>query len=210
MSGFLGALSKKIVESYPNYYSNGLESLYPYMGQEVARERDKLWWRKGLDGLGNRVGLVPREASDQSRKLSIIGAITDLSEELDGTYSLLSDSHSKSVLVEMMAYRALGPSKVKLRRNDDFYNEALKRAASSITQKDVEFVKVPKGGLDRFDLSGIGFPLVAHIHLLNVVCTFLLEQYRYSRDGIDIGAREGDIVIDGGGCWGDTALLLGQ
>jgi FkbM family methyltransferase len=47
-----------------------------------------------------------------------------------------------------------------------------------------------------------------HVHRLAILHTFLLEQYRCERAGI--GVKTGDIVIDAGGCWGDTALYFAQ
>src|SRR5207247_2631007 len=43
---------------------------------------------------------------------------------------------------------------------------------------------------------------------LNILDTFLLEQYRYEKGGIRIAAEPGDTVIDAGGCWGDSALYF--
>jgi FkbM family methyltransferase len=58
--------------------------------------------------------------------------------------------------------------------------------------------------MDLFNFNGIRI----HAHALNILNTFLLEQYRCPRSGI--GVREGDVVIDAGGCWGDTALYFAQ
>jgi FkbM family methyltransferase len=46
-------------------------------------------------------------------------------------------------------------------------------------------------------------------HKLNALNTFLLEQYRFTAEGVPVVQVEpGDVVIDGGGCWGDTALYF--
>jgi FkbM family methyltransferase len=45
-------------------------------------------------------------------------------------------------------------------------------------------------------------------HKGNIECTFLLEQYRYAQAGIEV--ESGDVVVDAGGCWGDTALYFAQ
>jgi FkbM family methyltransferase len=54
------------------------------------------------------------------------------------------------------------------------------------------------------NFKGIRF----HAHPLNIEGTFLLGQYRYSP--AEIGVDPGDVVIDGGGCWGDTALYFAE
>lgn len=38
--------------------------------------------------------------------------------------------------------------------------------------------------------------------------TFILKQYEYRKRTPNIKAEAGDYVIDGGGCWGDTALYF--
>ena len=42
----------------------------------------------------------------------------------------------------------------------------------------------------------------------SVVATFFERQYYFERDGVSICPREGDIVIDAGACFGDSALAF--
>jgi hypothetical protein len=44
--------------------------------------------------------------------------------------------------------------------------------------------------------------------LMNIVNPFLLEQYRCDRAGVCI--EPGDVTINAGGCWGDTALYFAR
>jgi FkbM family methyltransferase len=60
------------------------------------------------------------------------------------------------------------------------------------------------GSLDEFDYEGIH--LIAHAG--NILNTFVLEQYQCRRAGVTV--RQGDIVIDGGACWGDTSLYFAR
>jgi FkbM family methyltransferase len=64
------------------------------------------------------------------------------------------------------------------------------------------------GWLDDFDLKHHGYPVRLRAHRLNVMNTFLLEQYRFKAPGVNVGVKPEDVVIDGGGCWGDTALYF--
>jgi FkbM family methyltransferase len=64
------------------------------------------------------------------------------------------------------------------------------------------------GYLNKYDLRSDGFPITLHAHHLNIQNTFSLQQYGYSKNGKNIQAEAGDVVIDGGGCWGDTALYF--
>ncbi|MEK4033908.1 FkbM family methyltransferase [Methylocystis sp. IM2] len=40
----------------------------------------------------------------------------------------------------------------------------------------------------------------------NIVYSFIAEQYYFHRNDVQIGPRAGDIVVDAGACFGDTAL----
>ena len=58
------------------------------------------------------------------------------------------------------------------------------------------------------DLARIGFPLKLYYTALGLHTIFDLRQYEYQHRSPIIKAAEGDIVIDAGGCWGDTALYF--
>jgi FkbM family methyltransferase len=45
-------------------------------------------------------------------------------------------------------------------------------------------------------------------HSVSLVNIFELEQYAYSHDGNSVMAAPGDVAVDAGGCWGDSALYL--
>jgi FkbM family methyltransferase len=58
--------------------------------------------------------------------------------------------------------------------------------------------------LYRHDLRLLGFPF--DLYLTGVVTQFLLQQYHHEVQGSVISVIPGDIVIDAGGCYGDTAF----
>ena len=62
--------------------------------------------------------------------------------------------------------------------------------------------------LDQYDLRPIGFDIKLYLTALGVDLTFLKRQYEYSRGGTSIHAKAGDVVIDAGSCYGDTALYF--
>lgn len=123
-------------------------------------------------------------------------------EGLPQTYEALEDRESRELFVKLLVYRILGPRKVKLPLNTPSYWEKVERAKQHrIEEKVVQNVPV----VDSLDLYEID-----HLQLIarNIVNTFLLEQYRCDR--ADVRVRPGDVVIDAGGCWGDTALYFAQ
>ncbi len=119
-------------------------------------------------------------------------------------YGLLEDPQSRSLLVKLLAYRILGPRKVKLPINCPLYWQKVKLAKQYLRKKNVVQGVPIVGSLDLFEFEQL--ELVCH--LMNVVNTFLLEQYRCNRAGVY--SESGDITIDAGGCWGDTALYFAR
>jgi FkbM family methyltransferase len=51
-------------------------------------------------------------------------------------------------------------------------------------------------------------PVTLHSHSVDVVSVFLLNQYSYAGDSQRVAVQPGDVVLDVGGCWGDTALYF--
>jgi FkbM family methyltransferase len=107
-----------------------------------------------------------------------------------------------------MAYRILGHRRVKLSRNDENYQGAISALPTLAIENKTIPVALLDGWLNRYNLAPLGFNIEADLHPLNVLYTYQLQQYRYHHAGVTIEATPGDIAIDGGGCWGDTALYL--
>jgi FkbM family methyltransferase len=127
--------------------------------------------------------------------------------EIDGlgqAYGLLQDQSSRDLFVKLLAYRILGHRHVRLPANNARYWE-LRESVDKHVEKQDTFTQIPVlRSLDLCNFNGIRL----HAHRLAILHTFLLEQYRCAR--ANIGVEPGDVVIDGGGCWGDTALYFAQ
>ena len=98
-------------------------------------------------------------------------------------------------LAPARAHDVLGVGEPERHEDDLRRVEASRRLACDVT-------------LDDYDLAPAGIPVRLSGHLLNVVNTFSLQQYRLDRAGVVIEVEPGDTVIDAGGCWGDTALYF--
>jgi hypothetical protein len=61
-----------------------------------------------------------------------------------------------------------------------------------------------------------GSPLTAtpsiglYLNAKGAYTEFVLHQYEYQTEGRTIGVAPGDVVMDAGACWGDTALLFAR
>jgi len=134
------------------------------------------------------------------------GQLRDIlkTDGLDEVYGLFPDQLSRDLFVRLLAYRILGHRHVRLPLNNEKYWQ-VRRSVDKYAEKRATVTGVPiLGSLDLFNFNGIRL----HAHALNILNTFLLEQYRSARGGI--GVRQDDVVIDAGGCWGDTALYFAR
>jgi FkbM family methyltransferase len=134
--------------------------------------------------------------------------IDSYSKEIQKIWDNINKSDRK-LLVSLIAYRILGYKKVKLPRNNSEYWEAIKIAkslANNIDTYDPHFLHYK---LKKYDLSSIGFDLQFYFTDNGVALDFILEQYAYKIKNKNIVAVEkGDVVLDLGACWGDTALYF--
>ncbi len=115
-------------------------------------------------------------------------------------YTELSDTYSRKLFLDLLIFRVFGPSKVKLPLTDYtlFEKIFLLQKATSHT------VSAYNTNNRLHDLSAFGIPLSLFYDPYGIFITFFRRQYEYG----NIKAKEGDYVIDGGACFGDTALYF--
>ncbi len=130
-------------------------------------------------------------------------------DKLDKLYNLLQNEPSRNLLVDVLAYRILGHSFVKLKTNKQDYWESIKKIEKlKIEESDFVETAFNKQRLYNYDLKPIGADVSIYYNPQGIVTDFLLEQYAYRSNSVNISAEKGDFVIDAGGCWGDTALYF--
>ena len=123
----------------------------------------------------------------------------------------IGDEQSRALLLRLLAYRALGPGHVRLQLDPAAYYRAVAvMTAKMLRRAGVMFA--PGAPFDwqvhLYDLADTGVPVQLMGCPLALASTYLFSQYAY-RDGTrGAGPAPGDVVIDGGGCWGETALLF--
>lgn len=137
-----------------------------------------------------------------------VSGIGDSLKGLTSLYGLLADDYSKQTLVKVLTYRVMGYQKVKLPHNTSSYWSQRQAVRSLIKGKDNIKVTFPKLTLNHLALEKIGYPIELYFAPSGVMATFVLKQYEYRKTKPEIKAEPGDYVIDGGGCWGDTALYF--
>jgi FkbM family methyltransferase len=147
------------------------------------------------------------EEPPSPRALHSLGELLRDSPRLQVLYGLLVDPADRELLTRVLAYRVLGHRKVELPLTARRLRELTKRAYEARTVERTAALGVNHWYADDYDLSALGYPLRLRAFVQTIVCTFELEQYRCPGE-LPVEARPGDVVIDGGGYYGDSALYF--
>ena len=134
---------------------------------------------------------------------------------LNFTYQKLQDQQSKDLLVDIFAYKLLGPQKILLPTNTPAYIKGIEKC-KEMEKKNLDKVfpfKQPHANqqaydLHYFDLNDLGFDIKIFQPWLGTLTDFIMEQYTYKSPNKTITIDDGDVCIDAGGCWGDSALYF--
>lgn len=130
-------------------------------------------------------------------------------QEFANFYELLSDESSRQLMISLLAFRVIGNKRVKLPLNNSQYWDYVHTIKKKLLKKTHTIpISSLNGYLDYYELQMDNYQLCLNAHSLNILCTFILQQYKYEKEDKLIQVEPGDIVIDAGGCWGDTALYF--
>lgn len=123
-------------------------------------------------------------------------------------YDRLEDAGSKELLAKLFAFRAMGHRKVRLPRNNEEHwgfmakVDRLKCVGDPVKVRFMDLTLKPR------DFRPLGYDLTAYCTPGGGSFTFLQKQYEFHRGDVHIKAEAGDVVIDAGGCWGETSLYF--
>lgn len=134
----------------------------------------------------------------------------DALEYFRSLYEKLGYEKDQDLLISILVYRILGSKKIKLITNNKHLEKFVEKNLNLVNTEDFIQVEFNHLKLERVNLAPIGIPLDFYFSLLGVYTDFEIEQYKYRNTKTTIVAKEGDYVIDAGGCWGDTALYFGN
>jgi FkbM family methyltransferase len=172
------------------------------VGREYARDL--------TERTAARIGFSHRHF-DPAVAASRLERVLALSEGLEATSALFGDELSRRALLDVLKLRVLGPYHAPLRTTPSAYrakqayaDRKLRLRRATFDVSDPWFTPL---SLYRAPVDG-GPPVRLHSHSVDIVSVFLLNQYTYSRGSNRVGVEPGDVVLDVGGCWGDTALYF--
>jgi len=129
-------------------------------------------------------------------------------EQFQWVYQRMADDESRQLLVQVLSFRALGHRRVKLPMNNAHYWEAVENAERLALNSESIVLGWEGRKAYKMDLSSIGYHVKLFIVPFAIIYAFVLHQYECAVSEKMIKAEEGDVVIDAGGCYGDTALYF--
>jgi FkbM family methyltransferase len=197
-------------------YAPGIGHHRPAIVDEsVAPPRGRLWSalersRDAIERLADRAGFARRHF-DPAVAAEHLERYLQLADRFEATYAGLSDEQSRRRLVDLLKLRILGPYHSSLRVTPDGYrarqryaDDRLRREHGTFEVSDPWFSPL---SLYELPVKG-GANVKLHSHSVDVVSVYLLEQYSYQAGVERVSVEPGDVVLDIGGCWGDTALYF--
>lgn len=126
---------------------------------------------------------------------------------LEALYDQLQP-RDQQTLIEVIAFRLLGFEKVKLSLNTEDYWEGIEQVGEIQNNDESIITDFMDFELKKTNLETLGYDATLWFTKKGIYNDFCLKQYEYHSSGKEIAARDGDIVIDAGGCWGDTAIYF--
>ena len=199
---FYKRLMLEIFANLSNQYSDN------YSESRFGKRRKPSWKSRLKAAVKKKLGVK------EYIKNSQLVAFNHLSSYFDGlacVYDTLTDEASKTLLIQVVTFRILGDRKYKLPLSTPAYFagvraiEALKDTSDYLK---VTFVGQLIISLYRYDLNQIGIPLKMYYKASGLYSNIYIRQYEYRTEGVVVKPEEGDVVLDCGACWGDTALFF--
>jgi FkbM family methyltransferase len=176
--------------------------LVPGVGDEWGMARP-LPLRRRVANAVQHAGLRLPPADDA--RLARLEALAD---GLEGTEALLVDPASRELLMTVLSLRVLGPRRVELPVSQPAFRAACARIERELRREEAAEATGDGAPLDRYEIDARGGP-VTLIGLAYLVHEFFGEElYALRRHGTRVAAEPGDVVIDAGGGWGETALYF--
>jgi FkbM family methyltransferase len=203
-----GALLRAAYRYEPGVHHNLPYALPPKVKRDLrGRVRERL--RDIADRAFQRARLG-RPRVDLDAAALRLATIAESLTGLERTWTLLEDDRSKALLVDLLCFRLWGPSHVGLPVSARQARRDVTRIESDmlVERNTVQVADPFVPSLGLYEVPRPGGPIRLNCHPVTIEHIFLLEQYAYRSDVATVAAQPGDVVIDGGACWGDTALYF--
>lgn len=154
-----------------------------------------------------------RELPDPAGIGGRVAAALDVLDRCDVLWDRLGDEGSRALFLRFLAFRALGPAHVRLQLEPGEYRRSVIAMTAQLV-RELGVQGMPGMPFEWahhvYDFAPCGVPLRLAGPPLPLASTLVFSQYAY-RDGETAPLarpRPGDVALDVGGCWGETALWL--
>lgn len=129
--------------------------------------------------------------------------------EIYETYKSLEDEKSKIWMQDLLLFRLLGHTHVKLPNNNSQFLEAYEKAKKyHVRKSDLKFRSYVGEALSVCEIEFCGEKIQMNTWVEAIANIFYHKQYYFSRNQVNCSPEVGDYVIDAGACLGDTALAF--
>lgn len=126
-------------------------------------------------------------------------------EQFEYLYNHLVDDESKHRFIEILCYKILGFTKVKLSKPELYMYEKINELEQFSNPDDFIVLDNFPLNLTKFNLRLDAGEINLYFSKYGIYINFIMEQYNYKSI---VEVLPGDIVVDCGACWGDTALYF--
>lgn len=206
MSMFIPHLVKSITSSINNSYVLPDEYFFKKDAFEIRALVEEENWkdRAILSKIGNNY-CISREVDKVLKKILLSSHTIAYYNYL---YDLLEDDESKLVLIEVVSLRLMGADKFQLSmENAEYQNyfSLLEKCKSEETPLKLSSID---WSLNRYDFDFQNDEVSLYYTGFGVVTTFFVEQYALRRAAFNV--HDNDVILDCGGCWGDTAVYFAK
>lgn len=205
-STFLQTYVREIAANLGNDHADNHD--HTRFGPEVVAPDHDSWVRRRYRRYltERRLQLLDQTALQFEHAIDLVAPHLAAFETL---YTQLGDEASRRCLVQVLAFRALGHRKVKLPLSTPEFWAGLRRVEALASPTDRISPRFLDWSLSLISVHELGFPVALYTLPMAAYVQFALRQYLCDTPRGPIGAiAPGACVIDGGACWGDTALLF--
>jgi FkbM family methyltransferase len=171
-----------------------------------ARERLAIRAKDALAVTTDKLGFTRRPRGLDHVAARLLSLVDD-ADRFGDINEALADAESRALWSELIRFRALGPRRVRLRRNSPTYWRTYNSFEDRFL-RERNTMEAFGGRLNLYEVPGREGPIRLHSNPRFILNTFVLQQYGYVSSTASVRAEDADVVIDGGGGWGDTALYF--
>jgi FkbM family methyltransferase len=175
---------------------------------QVVAEGQRTHLADNVDYLFEPWGRELPDPAGEGERLAQQLAILD---RCDVLWNALGDEESRGLFLRFLAYRALGPAHIRLQLQPDEYRRSVIALTAQLV-REVGVLGMPgmpyEWAHHVYDFTPIGVPLRLAGPPLPLASTLAFSQYAYRDESVAARPQPGDVALDVGGCWGETALWL--